>query len=268
MLNFLGQVVVVTGAAGGMGKGVAKILGKQGATVCMLDIDESVLNTAMQFFQEGYRTFGYICDVTNTENVKEIFTQIVKEYGTIHKLANVAGVSANIEFLSEDADKVKDAILNVNFNGVWNTCRAAIPYMLQNGKGSIVNYSSVTGNIVSDGGMSAYSASKAAVAGLTKALAMEFADKNIRVNAILPGYVWTEMLSKYNPENPQVVIDKFSKGIPLGRLGTVEEAGNVTAFLLADESGYITGHDLVLDGAATLVETKEIIKKGPKKLYK
>lgn len=266
MLDFTGQVVIVTGAARGMGKGVSTVLGKQGATVCMIDLSENVIVTAKKLSEEGYKAFGYICDVTDALKVKEVFAQIAKEHGTIHKLANVAGISANIEFLSEDIDKAKDKIFNVNVNGVWNTCRAAIPYMLENGKGSIVNYSSVTGNIVSDAGMSAYSASKGAVSGLTKALAMEFADSDIRVNSVLPGYVWTEMLSKYDPENPQAVMDKLSKGIPMGRLGTVEEAGNVTAFLLSDEAGYITGHDLVLDGATTLVETKEIIKKGKKKL--
>jgi hypothetical protein len=266
MLDFDGKVVIVTGAAQGMGYGVALELCKNGAVVCMLDKNNKVLSSAEELNNNGYKAYGYVCDVTDKPMIKEVFENIVSIHGSIHKLANVAGISANMDFLSDDMDRVKDLIFNVNFNGIWNTCRAAIPYMIGNGKGSIVNYSSVTGNIVSDPGMSAYSASKGAVSGLTKALAMEFADRKISVNAILPGYIWTDMLAKYNPDNPQIIIDKLSKGIPMGRLGSVKDAGCLTVFLLSDEAEYITGQEIVMDGAATIVETKEIIKKGEKKI--
>ncbi len=266
MFRFDDKIVVVTGAGRGMGNGVAKILGKLGATVCMLDINEDVLAAAKELTAKEVNAFGYVCDVSNIDNVKCIFEKIISEHGTIHKLANVAGISASVDFLSEEIDLIKDRIMNVNFNGVWNTCRVAIPYMLNNGSGSIVNFSSVTGNLVSDPGMAAYAASKGAVSGLTRSLAIEFANRNININAILPGYVWTEMLSKYNPSNPQEIKDKFSKGIPMGRLGTIEEAGSVVAFLLSDEARYITGHCLIFDGGTTLVETKELVAKGQKKL--
>ncbi len=249
-----------------MGKGVSKTLGELGATVCMLDLNENVLVIANELSQKGINAHGYVCDVTNNFDVKDTFKRIANEHGAIHKLANVAGISASVKFTSDEIDDTKDKIMNVNFNGVWNTCRAAIPYMLSNGKGSIVNFSSVTGNLVADPGMTAYSASKGAVSGLTRALAIEFADRKINVNAILPGYVWTDMIAKYNPDNPKEVKNRFSRGIPMRRLGTVEEAGSIVAFLLSEEASYITGHCLVFDGGTTLVETKELVKKGQKKL--
>lgn len=266
MFRLDNNVIVVTGAAQGMGKGVSTAVAKLGGIVCMLDKAEKVMESATELSNLGLKAYGYICDVTDSVNVKETFAKIVSEHGTINKLVNVAGISASVDFLSDEIDSIKDRIMNVNFNGVWNTCRVAIPYMLENGQGSIVNFSSVTGNLVSDPGMAAYAASKGAVSGLTKSLAIEFAKRNINVNAILPGYVWTDMLAKYNPDNPQEVKDRFSKGIPMGRLGTIDEAGAIVAFLLSEEASYITGHCLVFDGGTTLVETKELVVKGEKKL--
>lgn len=266
MFNFENDVIIVTGAAQGMGKGVSFALANLGATVCMLDKSDSIRNSAKELNDEGYKVYDYVCDVTDSKSVKDTFKMIEKQHGIIHKLVNVAGISASVDFTSDEIDAIKDKIMDVNFNGIWNTCRNVIPCMIKNGGGSIVNFSSVTGNIVSDPGMSAYAASKGAVSALTRSLAIEFADRNININAILPGYVWTDMLKKYNPEDPDEVKERFSKGIPMKRLGSVEEAGSIVAFLLSEGAKYITGHNLVFDGGTTLVETKELIVKGKKNL--
>lgn len=126
-------------------------------------------------------------------------------------------------------------------------------------KGSIVNLSSVTGPLVADTGEVAYATTKAAILGFTKSLAAELVTKNIRVNAIMPGYIMTPMVEgmskETNPENPNSVVEGIAQGIPMKRLGTIEELGNLAAFLASDESSYITGQGIVIDGGSTLPET-------------
>ncbi len=266
MFRFDGQTAVVTGAANGMGLAVTELLAAQGAMVCMLDIDQSLAQVSGRLNDGGFKTVPYHCNVADPKEVKEICEEIGTRYNPVKRLVNVAGISANIDFLSPEIDEPKKKIFGVNIDGVWNMCRAIIPLLLESGGGSIVNFSSITGPLVSDPGMSIYSASKAAVSGLSKALAIEFADRNIRVNCIQPGYVWTQMLSKYNPDNPDEVKNRLSRGIPMGRLGTPEEAAYSVLFLLSEEASYITGHDLVMDGGTSLVETKQIVRKGSKKV--
>lgn len=258
MIDFKDKVTVVTGGANGMGEAVGKQIAELNGTVCLIDLSEEVLVKAKKMGEKNLNVSGYVCDVTDKENVKKTFEEIFKKYGVINNLVNAAGISASVDFLSEDLDEIKDRIMNVNFNGTWNTCRAAIPYILKNKIGSILNFSSVTGNIVTDPGMSAYSASKAAVAGLTKALAVEFADRGININCILPGYVWTDMIAKYDPDNPEKIKERFSQGIPMRRVGYVEEVGKVVAFYLSEGAAYITGQNIVFDGGTTLVETKNL----------
>jgi hypothetical protein len=144
-------------------------------------------------------------------------------------------------------------------HGVWNCSKAVLPHMVQQSYGKVVNISSVTGPIVVDVGDSAYGATKAAIWGFTKALALEFAQHNITVNAVCPGYIHTPGVDKAaresNPTDPQSVISGIARRIPMRRLGTIEELGNLVAFLASDESSYITGTTVVIDGGAILPET-------------
>ena len=132
--------------------------------------------------------------------------------------------------------------------------------MIKNKSGKIVNLSSVTGPMVADSGEVAYATTKAAILGFTKALAMELVNEGINVNAIMPGYILTPMVENMAklscPENPQSVVDGIAEGIPMGRLGTIQELGELAAFLASDEASYITGQGIVIDGASTLPETK------------
>ena len=156
-------------------------------------------------------------------------------------------------------DKDRDFHIDVNIKGVWNTCQAVLPQMLAQGGGVIVIASSVTGDIVADPGESAYALSKAALVGLTKALAIEFAPKNIRVNCTQLGYARTPMAEAIArqscPEDPESALADMAKGIPVKRLASPDEVGELFAFLGSDESSYITGSQFVIDGAATIRES-------------
>ena len=159
-------------------------------------------------------------------------------------------------------DATRDFHIDVNIKGVWNTCKAVIPYMLKQGGGNIVIASSVTGDIVADAGEAAYAMTKAALVGLTKCLAVEYADRNIRVNCSQLGYARTPMVDKMalesNPSDPESAIADIAAGVPMKRLANPIEVGELFAFLGSDESSYLTGSQIVIDGGSTLPETMSI----------
>ena len=157
------------------------------------------------------------------------------------------------------SDELRDMHFDINIKGTWNVTKSVLPYMREAKDGSIVNLSSVTGPMVADSGEVAYATTKAALIGFTKALAQEVVDDKIRVNAILPGYIMTPMVEgmakESNPEDPDKVVQGIAMGIPMKRLGTIEELGELTAFLASKEASYITGQGIVIDGGSTLPET-------------
>ena len=177
----------------------------------------------------------------------------------INILVNNAGVAKLTPFL-ETPDEIRDFHFDINIKGTWNVSKAVVPYMSSGS--SIVNLSSVTGTMVADTGEVAYATTKAAVLGFTKGLAAEVVDKGIRVNAILPGYIMTPMVEGIakdsNKDNPNSVVDGIAKGIPMKRLGTIEELGEFAAFLASDEASYLTGQGYVIDGGSTLPETMSV----------
>ena len=185
---------------------------------------------------------------------------IVKKFGNIDILVNNAGVARLEKFENMD-DEMRDFHFDVNIKGAWNVTKAALPYMKEKG-GAIVNMSSVTGPKVADVGEVAYATTKAALIGFTKSLAMELVNDKIRVNAILPGYIHTPMVDGIaedtDGENPESVIRGIAAGIPMKRLGKIEELGELAAFLASAESSYITGSEFVIDGGSTLPETNSV----------
>lgn len=255
-----GKIAIVTGGSKGMGYGTALKLAQHGATVTIVSRSEDVLTAAEFLRKQGYEVNGYQGDVTNLEQIRKIYDEVANKHGTIHILVNCAGISGGMKyFITQDADVARDKTMETNFKGTWNSCKAAVPYMIRQKYGKIINFASVTGCLVVDPGMAAYASTKGAVMAFTKALASEYAQVNITVNAILPGVIDTPMMdqsiARANPTNYAEVKASLAAGIPMKRLGTIEEAGNVAAFLASDESSYITGIGLIFDGGSSLPET-------------
>ena len=260
MAKLDGKTALITGAAAGLGKGIAEVYAKYGAQLCLFDLDESVNDLKEELLKQypDAAIITYVGNVTKFDDLKKAVSQSVEAFGGLDIICANAGVCRLAPF-EEMSDEVRDLHIDVNIKGVWNTCKAAIPEILKRGKGAIVIASSVTGDLVADAGETAYALSKAALVGLTKALAVEYADRHIRVNCSQLGYARTPMVEKMaietNPDNPEAVIDDIAKAVPLKRLAKPQEVGELFAFLGSDEASYITGGQFVIDGGSTLPET-------------
>jgi len=253
------KVALITGAAFGLGEGIAEVYAKYGAKICMVDLSEDVEKTAERLRKEYQaEIITFVGNVADREQMKQAVAKTVETFGEINILCCNAGVCRLAPF-EEMSEELLNLHIDVNIKGVWYTCQAAIPHMLQNGGGSIVIASSVTGDIVADAGEAAYAMSKAALVGLTKCLAVEYADRNIRVNCTQLGYARTPMVEKMalesNPSDPESVINDIARAVPMKRLAKPTEVGELFAFLGSDESSYITGAQIVIDGGSTLPET-------------
>lgn len=257
------KVAVITGGAMGNGLGIAKVFLKYGASIVILDyakeLDSTVANLKSRYPES--KIMGYQVDIRDVLKVKEAVDSAYNALGHIDILVNNAGV-ARLETFENMSDELRDFQFDINIKGTWNVSKAVVPYLKKNESSSIVNLSSVTGPMVADSGEVAYATTKAALMGFSKALAVELVESNIRSNAILPGYILTPMVEgigkESNPEDPESVIRGIAAGIPMKRLGTIEELGELAAFLASNESSYITGHEFVIDGGSTLPETMSV----------
>lgn len=255
-----GKVAIITGGAMGNGLGIAKVFLKYGASIVILDYADS-LGGALQGLQQEYPTgkiLGYQVDIRDAAKVNACVQDIINRLGHIDILVNNAGV-CRLETFEKMTDEIRDFHFDINIKGTWNVTKAVVPFMKKNQESSIVNLSSVTGPMVADSGEVAYATTKAALMGFSKALAVELVNDHIRSNAILPGYILTPMVENMsklsNPEDPTAVIRGIEAAIPMKRMGTIEELGELAAFLASHESSYITGHEFVIDGGSTLPET-------------
>ena len=247
------KVAVVTGGAMGNGKGIVDVFVKYGAKVAILDYSDEIAKVV-----NNDNIIGFKVDIRDKNTVKAAIDKVVEKFGKIDILVNNAGVCKLENFIDMD-DELRDYHFDINIIGTWNVTKAVLPYMIKNNYGSIINLSSVTGPMVADAGEVAYATTKAAILGFTKSLAREVVDNNIRVNAIMPGYIRTPMVDNMaklsNPDNPEEVIDGIAGAIPMKRLGKIEELGELAAFLASSESSYITAQGIVIDGGSTLPET-------------
>lgn len=246
------KACVVTGAASGIGKAIAQRLSEEGGRVLCVDINaEALAQTVAEIQQTGGTAEVAVADVSSSAQVDAMIERCVALYGAIDVLINNAGV--NIPgVLHEVSDAVIDKTLNVNVKGAIYGCRAAIPHMLRQGGGSIVNISSVNG-LVSEPFLAVYSASKGALVMLTKGVALDYAKQKIRCNAICPGWVDTpinyahaEMLGGL--EKVYASIDSFQ---PIGRPGEPREIAHLALFLASDEASFMTGSIITADGGMT-----------------
>jgi NAD(P)-dependent dehydrogenase (short-subunit alcohol dehydrogenase family) len=262
MAKLDGKVALITGAAMGLGEGIATAYAKYGAKMCLVDLSDDVEKTAEKLRKEyGSEIITYVGSISDKAQMQEAAAKTAEAFGKLDIACCNAGVCRLAPF-EEMTDEMRDFHIEVNIKGTWNTCQAVIPYLLKNGGGSIVIASSVTGDIVADAGEAAYAMTKAAMVGLTKCLAVEYADRNIRVNCSQLGYARTPMVEKMavesNPENPEAAIKDIAVGVPMKRLANPIEVGELFAFLGSDESSYLTGSQVVIDGGSTLPETMSI----------
>ena len=248
--RFEGKVVIVTGAARGMGKATAAAFAREGARVIVNDLRESEAEaTAAELRAAGGDATAIAADVSRRDDAQRLVRETVAQYGTVHVLVNNAGILSRTP-LDEIPEAEWDSVMAVNVKGVFLCAQAVFPIMKGNRYGKIVNVASSAGRSVSTFGGAAYTTSKAAVLGLTRHIAREGASYGINCNSTSPGSMDTEMVrSNATPE----VIEKEAQTIPLRRLGTADDEANLVLFLASDEASYITGATVDINGGGLMI---------------
>ena len=241
-----GKTAVVTGAARGIGKATALTLADAGAQCALLDVMDEVKAAASEVAAASGRAEGYVVDVTDAEQINQVMKEIQSAFGSLDILVNNAGITRD-NLLLRMTDEEWDRVLAINLRGAFVCTRAAARYMLKQRSGRIVNIASVVG-VIGNAGQCNYAASKAGLIGLTKSAAREFASRNINVNAVAPGYVRTAMTQAL----PDKAKEAALTAIPLSRLSEPQDIANAVLFLASEESSYITGHVLHVDGGMAM----------------
>jgi NAD(P)-dependent dehydrogenase (short-subunit alcohol dehydrogenase family) len=249
MKLFEGQVALVTGAGGGIGLATADAFGQAGASVIVADSNAALLETAADGLRAaGHQVLAVSCDVTDRGQVKSMIEQAVKTYGRLDAAFNNAGINCDGAPMAETEDDEFDNIVNVNLRGVWNCMKAELREMMAQGSGAIVNCSSI-GGMRGSKGRAAYSASKFGVIGLTRASALDYADKGIRINAVCPGIIGnTPMAARVTKNNDPDIIKAFVAAEPIGRLGEPEEIAAAVLWLCTPAASFVIGHAMAIDG--------------------
>ncbi len=237
------QVALVTGGAKGIGRAISTLLAENGALVVVSDIDlAAAQQTAQDLVDRGLNASFAGADVSNSDSVDSMVKEVLDRFGHIDILINNAGITRD-GLLMRMKEQDWDLVMNINLKGVYLCTRAVMRSMMKQRSGRIVNLASVVG-VMGNAGQANYSASKAGVIGLTKSAAKEMAGRGIRVNAVAPGFIATEMTDKLTDE----VKADFLRSIPLGRAGTPEDVAQVVFFLVSPASDYITGQVIHIDG--------------------
>lgn len=251
-MTFSGQVALVTGAAAGIGRATAQAFAEQGLKVVLADIDEAGIRDGAESIRAaGGQAIAVRCDVTRDAEVKALIEQTLTQYGRLDYAFNNAGIEIEQGRLAEGSEAEFDAIMGVNVKGVWLCMKHQLPVMLAQGGGAIVNTASVAG-LGAAPKMSIYAASKHAVIGLTKSAAIEYAKKQIRVNAVCPAVIDTDMFRRAYEADPRKA--GFAAAMhPVGRIGKVEEIAAAVLYLCSDSAAFTTGHALAVDGGATAI---------------
>ena len=239
-----GKTVIITGAARGIGKGIAEVFAKQGANIAFTYINQEDQAKALEdeLLANGSKVKGYRSDASDFNATQQLVADVIDDFGSVDVLVNNAGITKDgllMRMTEEDFDNVMD----VNMKSVFNMTKAVLRPMLKQRKGSIINMSSVVG-VKGNAGQANYSASKAAINGFTKSTALELGSRNIRCNSIAPGFIETEMTKALEEDQ----IQEWRNAIPLKRGGTTDDIANATLFLASDMSSYVTGQVLHVCG--------------------
>ncbi|MDB9770863.1 SDR family oxidoreductase [Polaribacter sp.] len=245
------KIVIVTGAGSGIGKATAIHFAKFGATVVVSDRQEAAAKEVVKIIlEEGGKAISIPADVTSFEAVENLVAQTVKEFGRLDVIVNNAGIGPNLLRTHQSTLKDWDKVIAVNQTGVFYCMKVALVQFLKQGGGNIVNIASLAGLKASPNNIS-YSASKFAVVGMTKSVAMEYATKNIRVNAVCPGYTESALLTQLINAKPEM--DAVLKSvIPMKRYGRAEEIADTVVWLASDNTQFMTGQTITLDGGTSL----------------
>ena len=243
-----GKVALVTGAARGIGRAIVLLFAKEGADIAAGDVNaEDTAKTCLEIEALGRKALALQMDVTNYKNVEESINKILDKFGKVDILVNNAGITKD-NLLLRMSEAEWDAVLNVNLKGSFNCIKAVSRPMIKQRQGRIVSVASIIG-IIGNAGQANYSASKAGIIALTKSAAKELASRNINVNAVAPGFIQTEMTARL----PEDLKAKMKEAIPLNKFGTPEDIAAVCIFLASEESSYITGQTIVVDGGMVMV---------------
>lgn len=249
--NLENKIAIITGGGSGIGKAICETFAEMGAKVCMLDVDEDTGQQAADEITQKHRQVDfYKCDVSNYREVETVVKTINDSNDSIDILINNAGIGfvGNIENTEEED---MDRLYNVNVKGVFNCCKAVIPYFKEKNKGVIINMASIVSTVgISD--RFAYSMTKGAVLTMTYSIAKDYLANNIRCNSISPARVHTTFVDRFiernYPGREKEMFDNLSKTQPIGRMGKPQEVANLALFLCSDEASFITGTDFPVDG--------------------
>lgn len=249
MKIFEGKVAMVTGSAMGIGLACADAFAYAGATVILVDIIEPA-EQVKRLVEAGYKAVGYKCDVSDVQAVEKMIEWIVSKYGRLDVAHNNAGIQTPQRPMAEITDDEFDRTVAVDLKGVWNCMKYEIEQMLKQGEGAIVNTSS-QGGITAFPGQAAYISCKHGVIGMTRTAAMDYAFKNIRINAVCPGVILTPMAQELIRLNPEIE-KELVQDIPAGRLGKPEEIAEAVLWLCSPSASFVHGHALLVDGGFTI----------------
>lgn len=236
--------VFITGASRGLGREIACVLAEEGYAVGInyVSNDEAANSLLKEIESSGGRAALFKGDVSSFEVAANLLDEFIKTFGSIEVLVNNAGITRDT-LMARMKEQDFDDVINVNLKSAFNCTRHAVPWMMKQRRGRIINMASVAG-VIGNAGQANYSASKAGLIGMTKAVAREVAKRGITVNAVAPGFIETDMTAAMNPETLKAAL----AAVPAGRMGKPEEVAAVVAFLASESAGYITGQVIVIDG--------------------
>jgi len=241
------KIAIVTGAARGIGFSIAELFAREGARVIIIDLFPEAVQEAVDKLQaQGWKADGYKGNVTDNNQMEEVFKAITDKYGRIDILVNNAGITKD-NLLLRMKEEDWDIVIAVNLKGTFLCTQKALKVMMKQRNGSIINIASVVG-LMGNAGQTNYAATKGGLIAFTKSCAKEFGTRNIRVNAVAPGFIQTEMTAQLPPE----VVENYARSIPLGKMGLPADVAKLCLFFASDNSSYITGQTLAVDGGLTM----------------